>query len=50
MKTGYYLKLLTFETIKFLGNKITKHENSENIPHLEITEAILVNCSIVNND
>ena len=32
------------------GNKITKDKNSENVPHLEITEVILVYCNIVNND
>ena len=41
IKTGYYLELLTLESIKLLGSinsKITKDENSENVPHLEITE------------
>ena len=31
-------------------NKITKDENGENVPHLEITEVVLVHCNIVNND
>ena len=31
-------------------NKITKDENGENVPHLEITEVALVHCNIVNND
>ena len=31
-------------------NKITKDKNSENVPHLEITEAVLVHCNIVSND
>ena len=31
-------------------NKITKDENGENVPHLEITEVILVCWNIVNND
>ena len=39
------MKLL--ESIK---NKITKDKNGENLPHLEITEVILVHCNIVNND
>ena len=30
-------------------NKITKDKNSENVPHLEITEVALVHCNIVNN-
>ena len=39
--------------MKFLGstkNKITKDKNGENVPHLEITEVVLVHCNIVNND
>ena len=39
--------------MKLLGgtkNKITKDKNSENVPHLEITEVMLVHCNIVNND
>ena len=41
------------ETMKLLGsskNEIIKDENGENVPHLEITEVILVRCNIVNND
>ena len=52
-KTGYYLELLTPEMMKLLGstkNKITKDENGENVPHLEITEVTLVHCNIVNSD
>ena len=39
--------------MKLLGrteNKITKNKNGENVPHLEITEVVLVHCNIVNND
>ena len=39
--------------MKLLGsteNKITKDKNGENVPHLEITEVILVHCNMVNND
>ena len=39
--------------MKLLGstkNKITKDENGENVPHLEITEVVLIHCNIVNND
>ena len=53
IKTGYYLELLTPETMKLLGStesKITKDKNGENIPHLEIVELLLVHCSLVNND
>ena len=53
IKNGYSLKLLTPETMKLLGsteNKITKDKDGENVPHLEITEVILVHCNIANND
>ena len=30
-------------------NKISKNENGENVPHLEITEVVLVHCNIINN-
>ena len=30
-------------------NKITKNENGENAPHLEITEVVLVHYNIFNN-
>ena len=53
IKNGYSLELLTKETMKLLGsteNKITKDENGENLPYLEITEVVLVNCNIFNND
>ena len=39
--------------MKLLGstdNKITKDKNSENVPHLEIAEVVLVHSNIVNND
>ena len=53
IKNGYNLELLTLVTIKLLGsteNEITKDKNSENVPHLEITEVVLVYCNIPNND
>ena len=53
MKNGYSLELLAKETMKLLGstkNKITKDKNGENVPHLEITEVVLVHCNMVNND
>ena len=31
-------------------NKITKDKNGKNVPHLQITEAVLVHCNMVNND
>ena len=51
--TGYYLDLLTSETMRLLGSnksKITKDENCENMSHLEITELILVHGNIVKSD
>ena len=39
--------------MKLLGsieNKITKDMNVNDVPHLEITEVILVHCNLVNND
>ena len=53
IKTGYYLELLTPGTMKLLGStrsKITKDENGENVPRLEITEVVLIDCNIVKND
>ena len=38
--------------MKLLGNtknKVTKDKNGEKLPHLEITEVLLVHCNIVNN-
>ena len=53
IKDEYSLELLTSETMKLLGstkNKRTKDKNGENVPHLEITELVLVHCNIVNNN
>ena len=53
IKNGYSLELLTPETMKLLRsteNKITKDKSGEDVPHLEITEVILVHGNIVNND
>ena len=44
-KTGYYLELLTLETMKLLGrtkSKLIKEQNGENVPHLEIIQVVLV--------
>ena len=52
VNTGYYLKLLTPETMKLLeSNKseINKDKNGKYVPNLEITE-ILVHCKFVNNN
>ena len=53
IKDEYALELLTKETMKLLvstESKITKDKNGENVPHLEITEVVLVHCNMVNND
>ena len=53
IKTGYYLKLLTPKTMKLFGStksKITKDENGENVPRLEISGVVLILCNVVNND
>ena len=53
IKDGYYLELLTPETMKLLGStnsKMTKDKNGENVPHLEIVEVVLAPCNLVNND
>ena len=53
IKTGHYLELSTLETMKLLKNtenKITKNKNGTGLPHLEVTQVILVHCNIVNND
>ena len=53
IKNGYSFELWSEETLKLLGsteNKKTKDKNGENVPHLEITEVVLVYCNIVNND
>ena len=53
IKNGYYLELLTPETMKLLGStesKIAKDKNGENVPHLEVVELVLVHCNLVNNN
>ena len=53
IKTVYNLKLLIPETIKLLKStksKITQDKNGENLPHLEITEVVVVHCNIVNSN
>ena len=53
IKSGYYLELLTPETMKLLRStesKITKNKNGENVPHLEVVELVLVHFNLVNND
>ena len=48
-----YIKLLTPETVELFGStksKITKDKHGKNVPHLEITEVVLIYFSIVNNN
>ena len=45
IKTGYYLKPLTFEKMKLLGitkSKITINEKGKNVPNMEITEVVVI--------
>ena len=53
IKAWYYIELFTPETMKLLGsteNKINRNKNGEKVPHLEITEVVLVCCNTDNND
>ena len=46
IKTWYYHKLLTSETMKLL---ISKDKKCEKVPNLEVDEIVLVPWNIVNN-
>ena len=49
----YYLELLTLETMGLLEtskSKITKNQNGESVPYLEITEVVLMHSYVVNNN
>ena len=53
IKSGYYVELLTPETMKLLASsesKITKDKSGENVPRLEVVELVLVHCNLANND
>ena len=53
IKSGYYVELLTSETVKLLGSvesKITKDKSGESASHLEVVELALIHCKLVNND
>ena len=53
IKNGYYLELLTPETMKLPGStesKITEEKNGENVPHLEVVEVVLIHCNTVDNN
>ena len=36
--------------LKGTENRIAKDKNCENVPHLQVTEVVLVHSNIVNND
>ena len=53
IKNGYYLELLTPETMKLLRStesKISKDKNGEDVPHLEVVKSVLSHCNLVNNN
>ena len=52
IKTRYYLKLLTPETMKLRGISKSKKKdrNIENVSNLEILNVVLVHCNIVNTN
>ena len=50
---GYYLKLLTPKTMKWLRStksKVNNDKNGENVPHLEIAELELIDSDISSKD
>ena len=52
IKIGHFFELSTPEKRRLLEStksKVNKDKNGENMPHLEITEAVLVHCNIVND-
>ena len=53
IKDGCSLELTKIQNNKITWttkSKITKDKNGENVPHLKITEVLLVHCNIVHND
>ena len=40
----------TMKLFRSTKSKKNKDKNGENVPHLEITEVVLIYCNIVNND
>ena len=51
LKLGYYLELLTPETMKLVGSSEEKRwlktKNDEILPHLKITEVLLVHFNLL---
>ena len=53
IKNGYYLELLTPETMKLLGStesKIIKDKNGGQVPHLEVVELVIVHDNVIDNN
>ena len=53
IKQVYSIEFMSPEVMKFLGSaerKISENKDCENVPQVEITEFILVHCSLVNNE
>ena len=53
IKPGYNLELLTPEAMKLLActeSEIAKNKNGDNVSRLGITEVVLIDCNIVNNN
>ena len=48
LKSKQYIILSKF--LESIGIKVTRDKYGENVPHLEITEVVLVHCNIANND
>ena len=53
IKTGYYLQLLTPETLKLVQSdesRATKNKNSQHVLNLKLNELVLVHCNIANDN
>ena len=50
MENGITFKIRTMKLLGNTKNNISKDENGENKPHLEIAEVVLVHCNIVSNN
>ena len=50
IKLRYYFEYYFHKQWYYNQTMITKDENDENVPHLEITEVVLIHCNIFSND
>ena len=51
-KTGYYLELITSETLKLLKSaksEMNRDKNGKIVSYLKVTEVVLIHCYIVSN-